>query len=145
MSETVITRLNTNQVDFNQCLKTLLAWESVSSNDIAAVVDDILHQVKSRGDDAVIEYTNKFDRRNVKNACDLMIAPERLHAALNEITPEQQTALNVAAERIKNYHKRQMQSSWQYTEEDGTVLGQKVCHTFAMPVQSLWVGIHQRH
>lgn len=126
MSESVINRLDASQSEFNQQLDKLLAWESVSDNRVAAVVDDILHQVKTRGDAAVLEFTNKFDRRNAQTLADLMVSPARLQAALNEITPEQRTALETAAERIRSYHQHQLQSSWRYTEADGTVLGQQI-------------------
>lgn len=126
MPESVITRLDASQSDFNQSLDQLLAWESVSDNRVAAVVDDILHQVKTRGDAAVLEYTNKFDRRSAQAIDDLIVSPARLQVALNEITPEQRAALEVAAERIRSYHKHQLQNSWRYTESDGTVLGQQI-------------------
>lgn len=126
MSESVINRLDASQNDFDEQLNNLLAWESVSDTRVAAVVDDILHQVKARGDDAVLEFTNRFDRRNARSMADLIVSPAHLHAALNEITPEQRTALETAAERIRSYHKHQLQASWRYTEEDGTVLGQQI-------------------
>lgn len=126
MSESVITRLDASQGDFNQRLDQLLAWESVSDTRVATVVDDILHQVKTRGDAAVLEYTNKFDRRTAQTIQDLIVPPAQLQAALNQITPEQRTALEIAAERIRSYHKHQLQNSWSYTEADGTVLGQQI-------------------
>lgn len=126
MSESVITRLDASQGDFNQRLDQLLAWESVSDTRVAAVVDDILHQVKTRGDAAVLEYTNKFDRRTAQTIQDLIVPPAQLQAALNQITPEQRTALEIAAARIRSYHQHQLQNSWSYTEADGTVLGQQI-------------------
>ncbi|WP_039918235.1 histidinol dehydrogenase [Cellvibrio mixtus] len=126
MSESVITRLDASQGDFNQRLDQLLAWESVSDTRVAGVVDDILHQVKNRGDAAVLEYTNKFDRRTAQTIQDLVVPPAQLHAALNQITSEQRIALEIAAERIRSYHKHQLQNSWRYTEADGTVLGQQI-------------------
>ncbi len=123
---TFINRLDSRQADFNQRLDTLLAWESVSDNRVAEVVADILAQVKARGDDAVLEYTNRFDRRSVAAIGDLVVAPAQLQVALASITPEQRTALEVAAERIRTYHQHQLQNSWRYTEADGTVLGQQI-------------------
>jgi histidinol dehydrogenase len=123
---TIVTRLDASQRDFNERLDQLLAWESVSDKQVAAVVDDILQQVKVRGDAALIDYTNRFDRRSVTNITDLVITAEQLQIALAQITPEQRTALDVAAERIRQYHEHQLQSSWRYTEADGTVLGQQI-------------------
>lgn len=126
MSESIITRLDASQSDFNQRLDQLLAWESVSDTRVAAVVDDILHQVKTRGDGAVVEFTNKFDRRTAQSINDFVVTPAQLQNALTQITAEQRTALEIAAERIRSYHQHQLQSSWRYTEADGTVLGQQI-------------------
>lgn len=126
MSESIITRLDASQSDFNERLDQLLAWESVSDTRVAAVVEDILHQVKTRGDAAVVEFTNKFDRRSAQSIHDFVITPAQLQHALTQISDEQRAALQVAAERIRNYHQHQLQSSWRYTEADGTVLGQQI-------------------
>ena len=126
MSESIITRLDASQSDFNQQLDQLLAWESVSDTRVAAVVDDVLHQVKTRGDAAVVEFTNKFDRRTAQSINDFVVTPAQLQNALTQITAEQRTALENAAERIRSYHQHQLQSSWRYTEADGTVLGQQI-------------------
>ncbi|HSC66333.1 MAG TPA: histidinol dehydrogenase [Cellvibrio sp.] len=126
MSDSIITRLDASQSDFNQRLDQLLAWESVSDTRVAAVVDDVLHQVKARGDAAVVEFTNKFDRRNAKSIDEFVVSPAQLQNALTQISAEQRAALEIAAERIRNYHQHQLQSSWRYTEADGTVLGQQI-------------------
>ncbi len=126
MSDSIITRLDASQSDFNQKLDQLLAWESVSDTRVAAVVDDILHQVKTRGDAAVVEFTNKFDRRSAQHIDEFVVSSAQLQSALAQITPEQRTALEIAAERIRSYHQHQLQSSWRYTEADGTVLGQQI-------------------
>lgn len=126
MSDSIITRLDASQSDFNQKLDQLLAWESVSDTRVAAVVDDILHQVKTRGDAAVVEFTNKFDRRSAQYIDEFVVSSAQLQSALAQITPEQRTALEIAAERIRSYHQHQLQSSWRYTEADGTVLGQQI-------------------
>lgn len=126
MSESIITRLDASQSDFNQRLDQLLAWESVSDTRVAAVVDDILHQVKTRGDAAVVEFTNKFDRRSAQSINDFVVTPAQLQHALTQISSEQRGALEIAAERIRNYHQHQLQGSWRYTEADGTVLGQQL-------------------
>lgn len=126
MSESFITRLDANQNDFSARLDELLAWESVSDVRVAGVVDDILQQVKTRGDTAVLEFTNRFDRRTVQSMTELFITAEQLQTALAQISTEQRQALETAAERIRQYHQHQLQSSWRYTEADGTVLGQQI-------------------
>ncbi|MDR7091803.1 MULTISPECIES: histidinol dehydrogenase [Cellvibrio] len=126
MSESIITRLDASQSDFNQRLDQLLAWESVSDTRVAAVVDDILHQVKTRGDAAVVEFTNRFDRRTAQSISEFVVTSAQLQHALTQISAEQRAALEIAAERIRNYHQHQLQSSWRYTEVDGTVLGQQI-------------------
>lgn len=126
MSEPFINRLDAEQADFAEALAKLLAWESVSDARVAAVVDDILQQVRARGDAAVLEYTNRFDRRSATAMSELLVSSTQLHAALKMISPEQRQALELAATRIRQYHEHQRQESWRYTEADGTVLGQQI-------------------
>lgn len=126
MSDPFITRLDANQSDFKAQLDHLLAWESVSNTQVASVVEDILQQVKSRGDAAVIEYTNRFDRRSIGNMSELLVSPDALQQALGQISTEQREALRLAADRVRQYHEHQKQSSWRYTETNGTVLGQQI-------------------
>jgi histidinol dehydrogenase len=121
-----INRLNTTQADFETQLNKLLAWESVSDKRVADVVEDILHQVKTRGDAAVLEYTNKFDRRHGQSMAELIVSKTELDQSLTKISSEQKNALMIAAQRIRDYHQHQLQSSWRYTEADGTVLGQQI-------------------
>ncbi|WP_027329601.1 histidinol dehydrogenase [Marinimicrobium agarilyticum] len=122
----LIARLDASSADFNAHLDDLLAWDSVSDSDVARVVNDILEAVKHRGDAAVVEYTNKLDRRDGQTLADFMVPEEQLTSALESLPAEQQQALQVAAERIRTYHEYQRQPSWDFTEEDGTRLGQKV-------------------
>lgn len=126
MSEAFINRLDAEQADFAEALGKLLAWESVSDARVAAVVDDILQQVRARGDAAVLEYTNRFDRRSATAMSELLVSNAQLHDALEMISPEQRQALELAATRIRQYHEHQRQESWRYTEADGTVLGQQI-------------------
>ena len=104
----------------------MLAWEASIDGDIAKIVADILKDVKQRGNAAVIEYTNKFDRMSLSNASEFELDQEQLQQALASISPEQREALEISAQRIRNYAERQKMESWSFTEEDGTVLGQSV-------------------
>lgn len=129
MSETTtatIARLSTTEPGFHRQLDTLLDWEGVSDSAVQARVDEILADVKQRGDQAVIDATNRFDRLAVDSMEQLRLSPEQLKTAYEGLPSEQREALAVAAERIRRYHERQKPESWQYQEADGTVLGQKV-------------------
>ncbi|MEP4464628.1 histidinol dehydrogenase, partial [Marinobacter alexandrii] len=126
MTDISITRLNASQSDFDSSLAKLLAWEDSVDHQVNESVRHILHQVKTRGDAAVLEFTEKFDRLKAGTVADLEIGQDRLKKALEAIPEEQRVALEQAAQRVRSYHERQNQKSWQYEEEDGTVLGQKV-------------------
>lgn len=126
MSSTPIKQLNASAADFERQLEALLAWESVSDHAVADTVATILADVKSGGDEALLRYTNQFDRLNATAVADLVIPKARLQEALTKISLEQREALETAADRVRRYHEHQKQDSWQYTEADGTVLGQQV-------------------
>ncbi|HVL01923.1 MAG TPA: histidinol dehydrogenase [Dongiaceae bacterium] len=121
-----ITELDANQSDFAQRLDALLAWESVSDQHVQHAVENIVSNVRQRGDAALLEYTHTFDRLNAQSAADLVVPDARLQQALEKISPDQRKALETAAQRIRTYHEKQKQTSWQFTEADGTVLGQKI-------------------
>ena len=121
-----IKRLDTSAPDFWTALEQLLAWEGVSDDQVNATVREILRAVKQRGDAAVIEYTNRFDRMQARSMAELEIPRARLEAALERITPEQRQALELSAARVRAYHEHQKVDSWSYTEADGTLLGQQV-------------------
>ena len=121
-----VKRLKSSQADFDQQLDAMLAWESVSDKAVNERVDDIIAQVRAKGDEAVVELTNRFDRTSVSEISQLEMSKARLQQALEAISPEQRNALEVAADRVRSYHERQLSHSWQYEEADGTLLGQKV-------------------
>lgn len=121
-----IRRLDTSETNFDAELETLLAWESVSDHQVQQIVTDILADVKTRGDAAVVEYSNRFDHLHAENMDQLELNQEQLEDALNTLPADQRSALLAAADRVKLYHEKQKQDSWQYTEDDGTLLGQKV-------------------
>ena len=122
----MITKLSSQQKDFNIELSSLLSWESVSNKDVANTVEEIINAIRSKGDKALIDYSIKFDSVKAKSMTDLMISQEELEKSFNDLNTEQKNAITIAAERIKEYHLKQNQQSWSYTEEDGTLLGQKI-------------------
>ena len=121
-----IRRLSTKDSAFDADLKALLAFETAQDDSIDIVVANILKDVKNRGDAAVLEYTNRFDKTSASHLSELEISQAELQAALNGLPAEQRQALQAAADRVRSYHEKQVMQSWSYTEADGTLLGQQV-------------------
>ena len=119
-------QLNSAAADFWQQLKDLQAFETAQDPKVDQIVADICHDVQTRGDAAVIEYTNRFDGMSATSMADLTLSQEELKAAFERLPENVQAALTTAARRIADYHQHQKQSSWQYTDADGTVLGQQI-------------------
>ena len=126
-----IRKLDSSQDGFQQSLDTLLAFEAGTDAAIETAVAKILADVKTRGDAAVLEYTNRFDRIPHGGAAEMAafdISQAELQAALNGLPSAQREALQIAAQRIRAFHERQREElrGFSYTEPDGTVLGQKI-------------------
>ena len=121
-----ITQLDTRETDFQQQLDQLLAWEQSTDNAVVITVTEILDDIRKRGDAALLEYTQKFDRVDVSSAAELELSKDDLQGALDAIDSSHREALEHAASRVRAYAEHQKMESWSYTEEDGTVLGQKV-------------------
>jgi len=126
-----IRKLDSSQEGFQQSLDTLLAFEAGTDEAIETSVAKILADVKTRGDAAVLEYTNRFDRIPHGGAAEMAafdISQAELQAALNGLPSAQREALQIAAQRIRAFHERQREElrGFTYTEPDGTVLGQKI-------------------
>ncbi|MBN8410789.1 MULTISPECIES: histidinol dehydrogenase [Halomonas] len=122
----IVARLSTSDGDFTARLSELLAWEGVSDHQVQQTVSDIIAQVREQGDEALVELSRRLDRLEVSSMSELLLGPDRLQAAYDGLESTQRDALTTAADRIRRYHERQKPESWQYTEADGTVLGQKV-------------------
>ncbi|MFT6555226.1 histidinol dehydrogenase [Alloalcanivorax venustensis] len=119
-------RLNANDADFVPRLMALTAWSEERDEEVGERVRGILRDVAGRGDAAVVEYTNRFDRRDAASMADLTVERAQLEAALERLPAEQRQALEAAAERVSDYHARQKQDSWNYRDAHGTLLGQQV-------------------
>ncbi len=121
-----IRRLDSGTADFQEQLDLLLAWESVSNSDVNNTVNDIIAGIRETGDQALIDFTSRFDGWTPASAQQLEISVDRLQQAWNAINGEQRTALQTAADRIGSYAEHQKQHDWSYEEPDGTLLGQQV-------------------
>nr|WP_308419187.1 histidinol dehydrogenase [Silvimonas terrae] len=119
-------RLDSRDAQFQQELSALLAFESSQDPEVDARVAAILDDVKQRGDAAVIEYTQRFDSLSAATMAELELSQAELKAAFERLPQVQKDALQAAAARVRRYHEHQKAASWQYTDEDGTMLGQQV-------------------
>lgn len=118
--------LNASDNDFSAKLEQLLAWDSIVNNSVDKRVADILAAVRTDKDNALLRYTNQFDRRDVTTAAALELSRVDLEAALARISIAEREALEVSAKRVTQYHQHQLSDSWSYTEADGTILGQRI-------------------
>jgi len=126
MTDLNITKLDFSSADFDRQLRNLLVWNETDDLDIHQRVLAIIADVRKNGDNAVLDYTNRFDDRNISQVGDLELSKEALKSAWEKLPVDQAQALQAAADRIRAYAEHQKIQSWQYTEADGTVLGQKV-------------------
>jgi histidinol dehydrogenase len=122
----VIRRLVSAEADFDAVLEKLLAFESAQDEQVDATVAAILADVKARGDAALLEYTRRFDRVEANDARDLEIGRSECERALAGLPSAQRSALEAAAERVRDYHERQRAQSWSYQDAHGNELGQRV-------------------
>ena len=125
-SQNLINRLDTAEADFEARFTRLLHWSPEQDQGIEQAVSAILADVQARGDEALMDYTRRFDRLEVHEAAGLRPSQAELQAALDGLPALERQALERAAERIRRYHEHQRASSWMYTEADGTRLGQRV-------------------
>jgi len=129
MTAVNIRHLNTASADFELDFQRVLHWSAAADEAIERRVADILADVKQRGDAALLDYTARFDALQATSVAALELTRAELKAAFEAITPAQRHALEFAAARVRSYHQRQLQAcglSWQYRDDDGTLLGQKV-------------------
>lgn len=121
-----LTRLDRGQPDFDDRLQALLDFDSKTDFEVQQTVLEILSDLRKRGDEALIDYTRKFDRFRVDAVEDLEITREQMERAWSELPEDLAAALETAAERIRRYAEHQKLDSWHFEDSDGTLLGQKV-------------------
>jgi len=119
-------RLDSAAPGFEAALAGLLAFEAAQDESVERATAQILDAVRARGDEALLEFTRRFDRWAPAHAGELVVPPERARAALDGLPAVEREALETACARIRSYHERQRQDSWRVDEPDGTVLGQQV-------------------
>ncbi len=130
----VMRRLNFVDPDFQAALKKLLDVDSVSSesSELDSVVSSIIADVREKGDEALLAYTQKFDSLDCASVNELKLSKNRLEQAFLTINEKQRTALETAKKRIEQYHEHQVLPEWRFDDEYGHSLGQQV-----KPIQSV--------
>ena len=118
--------LKTQDADFDGKLRATLAFEGGSAAVVDLAVDKILGQIRTHGDAALISLTNKFDHTEADSMDDLTVDEGTLESAISSVDESVLESLRGAAHRIENYHQRQIQESWSYRDESGSLLGQKI-------------------
>ncbi len=117
--------LATSSDNFDSALQSLLSSFDEPNQSVVDIVSQIIANVRSRGDDALLEYTNRFDRRSA-NLETLEISKQELESALDRIPDSLRCSLEHAAKRIREFHQKQKQTTWTYEDDEGNVLGQKI-------------------
>ena len=126
MTTCPISRLNISEPDFEADFGRLLISPAEADADLAQTVTQIVAAVVQEGDAALVRYTNELDRRTVEDAQALRVSSDSIDQALSDLNPEVSSALTRAAARIRGFHERQRTESWQYEDEEGNLLGQRV-------------------
>ncbi len=121
-----IRRFNSQQESFQTQFSEFLEANTEHESDVSQTVQDIIADIRSKGDHALLDFTHKFDRLNLSEAKQLEITHEELQAALNSIDTEKRDALEQAHQRVKEYAEHQRLQSWEYKDEHGSLLGQRV-------------------
>jgi len=119
-------RLDSRQDDFAASLLQLSLRQAHVDSQLEQTVAAIIDDVARRGDEAVLEYTSRFDQLQAASVAELEVPGSRLAAALERIDSTRREALEFAAERVRSYHQHQLQQSWQYRDASGNLLGQKI-------------------
>ena len=119
-------RLSSVDAGFDKQLADLLAWDTSNEGDLAQQVSAVIAEVQKTGDAAVIDYTRRFDRYDVANMAALRVSADELQSAFVGLPAIEAEALGAAAQRVRDYHNHQGESSWSYEDSLGNELGQKV-------------------
>ncbi|OUR90411.1 histidinol dehydrogenase [Cycloclasticus sp. 44_32_T64] len=120
-----ITTLDASSADFDQELDGLLKWDETQDASISQTVSSIIEAVRQQGDSALLSYTQQFDQWS-ESSDDLLLSREQLEPAWKQLPEEQSRALTTAADRIRAYAEHQKMQSWDFVDEFGNTLGQKV-------------------
>jgi histidinol dehydrogenase len=115
-------RLHIQDADFEAKFAALLAAKREQSADVDVVVREIIDAVRSRGDEALIDYTRRFDRTDL-DAASMRLSDAVIQDALARVTESDLSALTFAKNRIETHHRRQLPTDDRYTDATGVEMG----------------------
>jgi histidinol dehydrogenase len=118
--------LDIRDTDFDNKFAAILARGEQTSREVEQVVIDIIADVRKRGDAAVLEYTNRFDRVGASSVHELLVTEQEIADAFGKVSADEIASLKLAVDRVTRFHEKQKQQTWLSTEEDDIILGQKV-------------------
>ena len=126
MSDQCIARLDASGKGFDKEFASLMLSPAQTDPTLASRVADILSAVAREGDEALLRFTNDFDSRGANDVTEFALGVEELEAAADRIDQRMHDALCSAIDRIRDFHERQLTTTWQFEDEHGSVLGQRV-------------------
>lgn len=126
MTGVAISRLDLSDTDFESAFAELMVSPAEADPNLSKAVSRIVADVAKEGDNALLRLTNELDERDVSDAASLRVSEREIAEALGSIDEKVRIALETAAERIRVFHERQQVSSWQYEDEEGNTLGQRI-------------------
>src|SRR3954469_25272741 len=115
-----VRRLTSASAGFDAALALLTRYEAAQDAAAEAAVRAIVAEVRAKGDAAVLDYSRKFDGVSARSISELEIPAQKLKEALESMSAPQRNALDCAHERVRSFHERQLQRSWDYVDADGT-------------------------
>ncbi len=121
-----IRRLAAGSAGFDAELAVLTDWSAVADPALEQTVAQMLGRVQSEGDSALLDYTRRFDRRQVGDMAELVVDASQMQAALEGLPSALRDALDTAAQRIRQFHERQKAESWEFTDPQGVRMGQQL-------------------
>lgn len=121
----MIKYLDSSSVDFDKSLQSVISSTSEPSKSVVETVSKIISDVRRRGDDALLEYTNFYDHRSTQIE-SLQIEEDDIKIAFDRVSDSMRRSLAEASRRIRTFHEKQKQETWIYKDDDGNELGQRI-------------------
>ena len=121
-----VLQLDTRHPEFSQRLNAHLQSEAVAGERLQAQVAAIIRQVREQGDQGLLECVRRYDGMHAASVADLQVPSSVITDARERLDKPTKEALCMACERIRRYAEKQKLESWQFSDESGSLLGQRI-------------------